>query len=274
MKCPLICRMVCLVALAGYFVIRSASAAEQLGDPDYIALDGTPAVQGNALSGDKIDVFGSPVLRIYRTRSESPKGTVLLFPGGGYRLLAMKREGKDTAAVLTQKGFDVAILEYHVLNNPDVAALPESARMAQTRELALDDAFKACRLIRAQGGDWKLHLNRLAVMGYSAGGHLAARAVQNLSPEEQPSDIVLIYPAYLDKMLPGQGGPAVIPPTKPTRLYVLFGDQDNAGWLKGCQDYVDGWERAGGKATVVLLPGLGHGFGPSRLEALGDFFQP
>lgn len=274
MKISLICRLVCFAALAGFFEIPSAEAAPQLSAPEYVELDGTPTPQGNPLSGDNIKTFGSPVLRLYRTLSTVPQGTVLLFPGGGYRWLAMKWEGEGTAAALNEKGFDVVILEYHVLENPDVAALPESARMAKTRDLALDDALTAYRLIRTRGSEWKLHLNRLAVMGYSAGGHLAARTVQNLHPEEQPADLVLIYPAYLDKTIPGQGGPEVVPPGKPARMYVLFGDQDNAGWIKGCQDYATEWDSAGGKSSVTLLPGLGHGFGPSRLDALGGFFQP
>jgi len=274
MKTPLIGRLVCVAAIAGCFEVCSIEAAPPLSAPEYLALDGTPSTQGNPFSGDNIKAFSSPVLRIYRTQSAISQGTVLLFPGGGYRWLAMKWEGEGTAAALTERGFDVAILEYHVLENPDVAALPESTRMAKTRDLALDDALKAYRLIRTRGSEWKLHLNRLAVMGYSAGGHLAARTVQNLHPEEQPADLVLIYPAYLDKTRPGQGGPEVVPPGKPSRLYVLFGDQDNSGWIKGCQDYVAEWDRAGGKSSVTLLPGLGHGFGASRLDALGGFFQP
>nr|WP_237763917.1 alpha/beta hydrolase [Terrimicrobium sacchariphilum] len=186
----------------------------------------------------------------------------------------MKWEGEKTADALMQKGFDVVILEYHVLDNPDVAALPESGRMEKTRELALEDALKAYRLLRTRGPEWNLHMDRLAVMGYSAGGHLAARLAQHLTPAELPSDLVLIYPAYLDKPLRSGGGREVVPPEKTGRLYVLFGDQDNAGWIRGCQDYVADWERAGGKATVVFLPGLGHGFGASKIEALNDFFRP
>lgn len=246
----------------------------EAGSPEYVALDGSPVAQGNTLDGDSIKTFSAPVLRIYRTGSESPKGTVLLFPGGGYRLMAMKWEGERTVAALTQKGFDVVILEYHVLDNPDVTSLPESARMAKTRDLALEDALKAYHLVRAQGAGWKLHLNRLALMGYSAGGHLAARTAQHLGADEQPADLVLIYPAYLDKTLPGTNTPEVVPPAKPSRLFVLFGDQDNAAWIKGCQGYVAEWQRAGGQASVVMIPGLGHGFGAAKLDALTAFFQP
>ncbi len=273
MKTTPVWRLARGIAMAA-LVVLSAHASPSLDAPDYKTLDGASAAQGNALSGDIIKTTAAPVLRIYRTESAAPLGTVLLFPGGGYRLLAMKWEGEGTAAALTQKGYDVVILEYHVLDNPDVAALPESSRMTKTRDLALDDALKAYRLLRIHGAEWKLHLNRLVVMGYSAGGHLAARMVQALPAEEQPSDLVLIYPAYLDKTVAGQGGPEVLPPAKPSRLHVLFGDQDNAGWIKGCQAYNAEWERAGGRASMVLLPGLAHGFGPSRLDALTDFFQP
>ncbi len=151
MKTSRFCTIICFVVSVGFLAFPPARAALPLRAPEFITLDGTPAGSGNALDGDNIKVLTSPVLRIYHTQSASPQGTVLLFPGGGYRWLAMKWEGEGTAAALTEKGFDVVILEYHVLDNQDVAALPESSRMAKTRELALEDALKAYRLIRREG---------------------------------------------------------------------------------------------------------------------------
>ena len=84
------------------------------------------------------------------------------------------------------QGFDVAILEYTIAAGP------------ATRDRALADALAAWRLIKAQVPTLGLHGGRFGVMGYSAGGHLGARLTSYLAESEQPDDLMLIYPAYLN----------------------------------------------------------------------------
>lgn len=131
--------------------------------------------------------------------------------------------------------------------------------------------MKAYHLLKSEAARLKLHTDRFAIMGYSAGGHLSARVAQSLPDAEQPTDVILIYPAYLDKTLPGGSDPAVVPPQKPKRLFAMIGDKDNAAWITGCEAYVKAWQAAGGAATFVLLPGAPHGFGATRLDALKPF---
>ena len=240
-------------ALVALSVLPPLAAAEvpplPCAQAECVSLEGKAGAEANPIVGDRVRKFATPVFLLFRSRADAPKGTVLLFPGGGYGILEMRKEGENTARVLNDQGFDGALLEYHVSSGP------------QTRDLALADALKAFRFLKSSAPSLQLHNGRLAIMGYSAGGHLAARTVQNLGANEQPQDLILIYPAYLNETTPGSANPAVTPPAKPLGLFALIGSNDRREWIESCQHYVDSWKAGGGAATFHLLPATGHGFG-------------
>ena len=127
------------------------------------------------------------MLGVTRTTQAESQGTVLLLPGGGYSILDEQNEGSRTAQTLNGFGYDVAMLEYHV------------GAGAKSRDQALEDAQAAWRLLQEKPEVLGVKGKRSIVMGYSAGGHLAARLVQALSEKQQPDDLVLVYPAYLEE---------------------------------------------------------------------------
>jgi lysophospholipase L1-like esterase/predicted esterase len=216
---------------------------------DCVSLEGKPIPAANQIEEDCVRTFSGPALLLFRSPVKPAQGTILLFPGGGYSALEMKKEGENTAHFLNQQGFDVALLEYHIASGP------------QTRDLALADALAAFRLLKSQAPALGLHNGRCGIMGYSAGGHLAARTVQNLAANEQPDDLILADPAYLQEVIPGTVIPALNPPLNPGRLFVVMSSNDNSDWLKSCQEYAKTWKGFGGEATFHLLPDGGHGFG-------------
>jgi acetyl esterase/lipase len=220
---------------------------------EFVSLEGTPVAAGNPIEdnpGARLVLhFKAPVLWLFRTKAAQPAGTVVVCPGGAYVCLEMQREGENTARALNDMGFDVAILEYHIASG------------ANERELALADALEAFRLVKTKGATLGLHPARVEIMGYSAGGRLAARTAAALRPEEQPDGVILVYPAYLDETVAGTGAPAITLPAKPGRLFAAIAVNDHPEWVKGCQAYVAAWKKAGGDAEFHLLPDGGHGFG-------------
>lgn len=226
-------------------------AAMNLYAADFVTLDGQPAAAGNPVDADTlIHRFEKPVMRLMRTPAAAPQGTILLLPGGGYHILAAIHEGSQTAEFLNEQGFDVAILEYHIAAGP------------QTRDLALADAVAAWRLVKADPAALGLHGGRFGIMGYSAGGHLAARTTQALGDAEQPDEVILIYPAYLHEPRPGTVIPAVTPPAQPKgRLFALIAGNDNKDWVRSCSEYAKTWKGYDGAAVLHVLPDGGHGFG-------------
>lgn len=233
---------------------------------EYVSLDGKPLPAGNPIeerpNAYLVTHFQTPLLRLFRTTVPAPRGTVILCPGGGYSILEMRNEGENTALFLTGQGFDVAILEYHVAAGP------------QTRDLALADALKTFRLIKSSARSLGLHNGLIDIMGYSAGGHLAARATMTLNQNEKPDGVILIYPAYLDETLPGKRTLAVVPPHNPGPLFALIAVNDDSLRVKSCQAFATAWKTAGGNATFHLLPDGGHGFGMAPTIAASNLRWP
>jgi dienelactone hydrolase len=189
----------------------------------------------------------TPNLQIFRTTIKPSMGTILLFPGGGYHVLAIEHEGLNVAKVLNAAGYDVALLEYSI-NSPDA------------RSKALADAKKAVNLIVQKGSELGINSSSLGVMGFSAGGHLASCLVHEVGSGVHFSEVILIYPAYLDA--PGGLSPEVTPPAGiSSRVFVLVGDKDKPEWVASSEAYVAASKANGQQAEHHLLPDTGHGFG-------------
>jgi len=117
-----------------------------------------------ALPDRYIDHVSAPYLVAYRPAR--PNGSaVLVIPGGGYQRVVLDKEGTALVpALVEQGGLTLFVLRYR---------LPGEGR--QDREAALADAQRAMRLIRHHANEWGLDPHRIGAMGFSAGGHLAAR---------------------------------------------------------------------------------------------------
>lgn len=253
-----------LPAIAAFVIAVAASAVAQRATHEWFSLSGNPVAAGNPVAKDGlVRKFEKPVLRVTRTSVAKPNGTVLLFPGGGYKLLDVLNEGSRTAKTLNGFGYDVVMLEYHVNAGP------------KTRDLALTDALRAWRLLKAHPDELGVHSQRFLLMGYSAGGQLAARLVQNLTGPAgvQPDDLILVYPAYLNEHVVGSLAPKVQPPAHPkSRLVVMMAADDRAEWLRGAHDYVDAWLKDGGYGVFQEFKDGGHGFG-MKPNLTGDIAQ-
>lgn len=231
-------------------IARPALPAESLA-AEWVTTEGRTVTGGNPRDADgRIREFHAPALRLLRTKAATPAGTVLVFPGGGYALLAIDHEGDKVAEFLNARGFDVAILEYHIAKGGRTS-----------RDEALADARAAWKLLRTDAEALGLRKGRLAVMGFSAGGNLAARLSASLPREEQPDALALVYPAYLDETLPGKDTPAVLPPAAPRRLFLEIAANDKTDWVKSSEAYAKAWVARGGAADWRILSDGGHGYG-------------
>src|SRR5665647_2851125 len=210
---------------------------------NYVSLSGETLPKGNPVGADgNVSQLNSPVLNLMRSRANSPKGTILLLQGDGYEKLKIKKESKKAASFLNSVGFDVAILEYH------------NGKNSPLRDLALIDALKAFRLLKTNPNELGLRGNRLGIMGYASGGHLAARIVQKLNEKEQPDDLILISPSWLNETNLGNVFPAILPPIQPTaRLFASFSTKEDSASVKGCQEYTKTWKGYDGQATFYLM---------------------
>ena len=154
----------------------------------------TPNTDGNIT---RLTDVTNPILTVYTPETSLNNGAgVIICPGGGYKILAIDLEGYEIAEWLSKLGYTAFVLEYRV---PD------------KQVGALNDIQRALRLVRSKADIWKLNPDKLGVLGFSAGGSLAARAStlykedSYLAADEidaiscKPDFSLLIYPAYLDK---------------------------------------------------------------------------
>lgn len=127
-----------------------------------------------------------PTLTIYRARIENTGKAVLIIPGGGYSLVAMNHEGYDIAQALSEQGITAAVLKYR-LPNPKSSDQPEKVPLA--------DARQAMVKMHSMAKDYEFDPNKLGVMGFSAGSHLATILATwpTESGEERPDFSALIY---------------------------------------------------------------------------------
>lgn len=114
----------------------------------------------------RISLVQTPDIAVYLPNKRNATGEALIIcPGGGYRLLSYEWEGVEIAKWLNYKGIAAIILKYR---------LPDSKSNITPHLSPLLDAKRAMRLVRTHADKWNIQKNKIGIMGFSAGGHLAS----------------------------------------------------------------------------------------------------
>jgi acetyl esterase/lipase len=207
-----------------------------------------------------------PTLTICRPEPAKNTGVaVLVFPGGGYNFLSWDHEGEKVAHWLNSIGVTAAVLKYRV---PRREGTPKEKPPIQ----ALMDAQRAISLVRSRAADWGIDPKRIGVLGFSAGGHLAAwaatnfdkRAYDQIDASDQascrPDFAVVIYPGGIVKRGTAELSPEirVTPQTPPCFFAQAHDDRVNAE--NSVAMYL-ALKRAGVSAELHIYATGGHGFG-------------
>lgn len=181
---------------------------------------------------------------------------VVVCPGGGYSRLSYNKEGTEIAAWLNRLGIAAFVLEY---------------RVPQKRDGALQDAQRALRLIRANAKNWNLDVDKIGIMGFSAGGSLSARAATNYNNtlyekvDEsdnlscRPSFALLIYPAYLDAGENKTLSPE-LPLQKDTPPTFIFQTSDDS-YANSALVFAQALRNNKLPVELHIMPTGGHGYG-------------
>jgi acetyl esterase/lipase len=153
-----------------------------------------PYYKENTLRESKEELWGTwailnviePTLTVYEAKGENSGKAVIIIPGGGYEALAMYHEGYDVAETLSAQGITAAVLKYRLPN-------PESSDQAHL--VPLTDARRATKLLRDMAGKYGFDKDKVGLLGFSAGSHLATVASlwESNQKEENPDYTALIY---------------------------------------------------------------------------------
>jgi acetyl esterase/lipase len=228
----------------------------------------------NRVAGKPVIRLGNvskPTITVHRPAKEIDTGAaVVICPGGGYNILAWDLEGEEVAEWLNSIGVTGIVLKYRVPRRPDQ---PKD----QPPVGPLQDAQRALSLVRSKAKEWNLEPDRIGVLGFSAGGHLAAAASTNFDRRAydviddvdkvscRPDFAVLVYPGYLvnkekDALVPGIPVTDKTPPT-----FLVHAGNDPVPAENSVEMY-RALKKAGVKAELHVFTTGGHGYGLRETE--------
>jgi acetyl esterase/lipase len=176
---------------------KTITGPETLKTEDKDLVGGNPWIYINNVS--------KPTVTVYSPTAKNTGAAVVVFPGGGYQILAIDLEGTEVCDWLTSRGITCVLLKYRV---PGEGKHPRSGSYPSSPE-ALQDAQRAIGLARFHAPEWHIDPHKIGVLGFSAGGHLVAAtsvhfdkrlyADVDAADEEscRPDFAVALYPGHL-----------------------------------------------------------------------------
>ncbi|RXH54390.1 alpha/beta hydrolase [Granulicella sibirica] len=233
----------------------------------------TTTAKDNLIAGKPLIRLGNvstPTLTLYTPQASVPNtgAAIVVFPGGGYSILAIDLEGTEVCDWLTAKGITCVLLKYRV---PATGPYPKS-------EAALQDAQRAVGLVRSHAAEWKIDPKRVGVLGFSAGGHLAAavsthydeRLYPAIDAADQlscrPDFAVVVYPGYLAQADKAFAFTPDIPVTAQTPPTFLVQAEDDPVHVENATAYFLALKAAGVPTELHIYATGGHGYGLRRTQ--------
>jgi len=213
--------------------------------------------------GNRVTKVTKPKVTVYKPDPQNDTGAaVVICPGGGYHILAYDLEGVEVAQWLNKIGVTGVVLHYRV----------PRAKEGKLYANPLSDAQRAIRLTRANAQDWKIDPDKVGILGFSAGGNLAAVTSNADETAYEPIDdadklsarpdfTLLIYPAYLNQK---EADTELTPETsvdKSTPPAFLVHTSDDRVPSTGSVAYYLGLKRLDIPAELHIFPSGGHGYG-------------
>jgi acetyl esterase/lipase len=146
-----------------------------------------------------------PTLTVYSPKGRNTGVAVVVFPGGGYQVLAMDLEGTEICDWLTSRGVTCVLLKYRVPNSGPT--MLHGQRYYPKVQTAVQDAQRTLRLVRQHASQWHVDPHKIGVIGFSAGGHLVAavstRFAERTYPPVDAADALSSRPDFAIAVYPG-----------------------------------------------------------------------
>lgn len=231
----------------------------------------TTTAKDNLIAGKPVIRLGNvsvPTLTVYTPQQKNTGAAVVVFPGGGYHILAIDLEGTEVCDWLNSVGITCLLVKYRV---PDSGPYPKSSA-------ALQDAQRALGIVRWHASEWHIDPNRVGVLGFSAGAHLAAalsthfehRLYDPMDAADEvscrPDFAVIVYPGYLalaDQNFAPNPEIHVTGQTPPTFLVQA---EDDPVHVENSTVYFQALKNAKVPAEMHLYAHGGHGYGLRHTE--------
>jgi acetyl esterase/lipase len=214
-----------------------------------------------------------PTLTVYSPTGKNTGVAIVVFPGGGYQNLAIDLEGTEVCDWLTLNGITCVLLKYRVPNTGPTWDQHCGCDVKTRSSMPLEDAQRTIGLVRLHAAEWHVDPHKIGVLGFSAGGHLAAavstrfdrRAYSPVDAADKessrPDFAVVLYPGHLfdydkSKLSEDIHVSAETPPT-----FLLHAQDDPVDGPSHTLSYYEALKNAGVPAELHMYAKGGHAFG-------------
>jgi acetyl esterase/lipase len=215
-----------------------------------------------------------PTLTIYKPEPGQANGTsIVICPGGGFMALSINSEGVDVAKWLAAKGVTAFVLKYRLAHTGEDATkefgemLRDSKKFgemtAKIVPLSIADGLAAMTYVRKHSTDWGLARDRVGIIGFSAGGTVAAALGFNYKPDSRPAFVAPIYAAA------GMVGNATVPADAPP-MFLSAASDDQLGLAPDSIRLYSQWLAAKKPVELHMYEKGGHGFGMRKQNSPSD----
>ena len=223
-----------------------------------------------------------PTMTVYAPAGKNSGAAVVVFPGGGFQMLAIDLEGTEVCDWLVSKGVTCVLLKYRVPSAPYVWQCDCRPHNRSISTPSLEDAQRTLRLVRSHAAQWRIDPHKVGVLGFSAGGYLVAEASTyfearlyapvDVADQEssRPDFAIAIYPGHLalaknSIALNPNIKSHITPQTPPT--FLLQNEDDHVDRIEDALSYYMGLKAANVPVELHAYAQGGHAFGlrPSKL---------
>ncbi len=215
------------------------------------------AAEAEQIEGTNVCNVHNPTITPYVPAADQSTGTaVIICPGGGHSKLCLGHEGYALAEWFKERGIAAFVLKYRLAR--------EKGSTYTIQDHAMADARRAIRLIRSRADEWHLKTDRLGILGFSAGGELAAFAAMKNDPGQKdaadPIEQQSSRPDFQALIYPGTSGLFNAEKGMPP-LFIAAGYSDRPDISEGMATLYLKYKAAGVKAEMHMYANAGHGFG-------------
>jgi acetyl esterase/lipase len=226
------------------------------GAPNALKDGGEEAVRVTAQGERVVSNVHRPSITVYLPAGKSPRPAVIVIPGGGHRELWTDHEGHAVAKFLNQQGVAAFVLFYRLARAPGSQYTIEGD--------ALNDLKRAIRTVRSRAPEWNVAPEKIGVIGFSAGGQLAALGASRFdvgdAAASDPIEHVSSRPDFAGLVYAGTF-PDLQPDATTPPMFILAGGADRADVLVASVQRYQKLREANVPAELHLYDGVPHGFG-------------
>ena len=218
-----------------------------------------------------------PTLTIFKPVPEQKNGTaIVVCPGGGFMALSITSEGSDVAKYLAAKGVTAFVLKYRLAHTGEDATQEFSTLIADRQKFgeiigkvipqSNADGLAAVTYVRQHATEWGISPDRVGIIGFSAGGEVAAGAGFQYTPEGRPAFVAPIYAAatrFKDTAVPADAPP----------MFVAAATDDQLGLAPDSILLYEKWSAAHKSVELHMFAKGGHGFGMRKQNLPTDHWM-